>query len=274
MAPRDLRLGVKGQVMKYDGTIDGYEALPLTPMRERGGGAAVLRRRSARPSRRGVVYVHCPGDMFVRDELVVWFTDRGFHFYAADLREDRGPGEPGRDGNRVAEDLTRHFSCLDAAVAHVREADAIDTVVMCAHGTAALVCALWCHARRAGQPADALVLATPELRRGKSWQARAVRSAPLRAAVARRLRYGLDIACPVLVMCPARDWDTPAGPGGPLLRALFGAPAPVRLGEHVTWLKLDGGQPLPGGKERKRFFDELGRWLGAYLSGQIRDQLL
>jgi hypothetical protein len=51
----------------------------------------------------------------------------------------------------------------------------------------------------------------------------------------------------------------------------------VRLGAHVTWLKLDGGLPgqaLPDGPDRKRFFDELGRWLGAYLSGQVRDQLL
>jgi hypothetical protein len=29
---------------------------------------------------------------------------------------------------------------------------------------------------------------------------------------------------------------------------------------------------VPGGPG-KRFFDELGRWLGAYLSGQVRDQL-
>jgi len=42
-------------------------------------------------------------------------------------------------------------------------------------------------------------------------------------------------------------------------------------------MKLEGGQAgeaLPEPECRKRFFDELGRWLGAYLSGQIRDQLL
>ena len=42
-------------------------------------------------------------------------------------------------------------------------------------------------------------------------------------------------------------------------------------------LTLDGGLPgqapaLP--PQRRRFLDELGRWLSAYLSGQIRDQLL
>jgi hypothetical protein len=268
--------------MTHDETIDGYETLPLTLMRDGRRGAAVLRRRSARPSRRCAVYLHCPGDAFVGDELVAWFTDRGFHFYAADLRGIGG----GQDSTRVAEDLTEYFRCLDGAVAHMRQVDSIDTVVMCAHGTGALVCALWCHARRAGRPADALVLATPDLGRdehtllgrlGAAWDGVtcAAHQSPLRAAAQRRARRGLDITCPVLVMCPAQAGDTPGGqPAGRMLRGLFGAPGTARLGEHVTWLKLETGQPLPAGPGRKRFFDELGRWLGAYLSGQIRDQLL
>jgi hypothetical protein len=89
-------------------------------------------------------------------------------------------------------------------------------------------------------------------------------------------------------MCPATGWEVPGGAGGLLpLRALVGRRATIRLGEHVTWLKMPPGQPglprqaghpagpaagLVGG--RRRFFDELGRWLGAYLSGEIRDQLL
>ena len=60
-------------------------------------------------------------------------------------------------------------------------------------------------------------------------------------------------------------------------RALTLRRATMRLGEHVTWLKLAGGLPgqaMPEGAGRRRVFDELGRWLSAYLSGQIRDQLL
>jgi hypothetical protein len=34
------------------------------------------------------------------------------------------------------------------------------------------------------------------------------------------------------------------------------------------------GQGWPTAAERRRLFDELGRWLSAYLSAQIRDQLL
>ena len=71
--------------------VAGYETVPLLvagTMNGAGrGGAAVLRRRTARPSRRAVVYVHCLGDSFVPADLVGWYTDRGFHFYAAECAE-------------------------------------------------------------------------------------------------------------------------------------------------------------------------------------------
>jgi hypothetical protein len=291
-----------GLTMEHDGQgrpVEGYETVPLLiagAMGDAGrNGAAVLRRRTARPSRRAVVYVHCLDDSFVPADLVGWYTDRGFHFYAADLRAvgSGGPGAP--EGNRPAGELSTYFACLDAAVTHLRAADAIDTVVVSAHAAGALFAALWCHARRGSQPMDALILASPELGSGQRWPARAVsarengatgHSSPLLAGAQRRLRRGLEIACPVLVMCPAAGGHGP-GTGGMLplgvlgalgaLGTLAGRRATIRLGEHVTWLTLDGG--LPGqapapAPQRRHFLDELGRWLSAYLSGQIRDQLL
>ena len=280
--------------------VTGYETVPLlvagTMDGVGRGGAAVLRRRTARPSRRAVVYVHCLGDSFVPADLVGWYTDRGFHFYAADLRAVGGsePGGPERSG--PAGELGAYFACLDAAITHLRAADAIDTVVVSAHATGALVAALWCHARRGSQPMDALILASPELGAARRWPRRAAagrengtagRASPLLAGAQRRLWRGLEIACPVLVMCPAAGAHAPGGSGGLLPLGLMGAMgalgtlagrrATIRLGEHVTWLTLDGG--LPGqapapAPQRRHFLDELGRWLSAYLSGAIRDQLL
>jgi hypothetical protein len=282
-----------GLVMEYGGTVEGYEAVQLALGEEAAGsgyaGGAMLRRRSARPSRRAVVYVHCVGDTFVPDDLVSWYTDRGFHFYAADLREVGADERATGDGTGPAVELAECFACLDAAVAHLRNADGIDTVVVCAHGSGALIAALWCHARRGSQPADALVLAAPRFGVGSAWlsrsrvtgQGQAARRQPLPLlnAAQRRVQRGLKITCPVLVMCPAKGWDSPGGTGGLLVvaRLLTGGRVTTRLGEHVTWLKLGGGPPsgpVPEGPERKRFFDELGRWLGAYLTGQVRDQLL
>jgi alpha-beta hydrolase superfamily lysophospholipase len=230
-----------------------------------------------------VIYLHCMHDAFVPADLACWYTDRGFHFYVADLRAPRGPAPDGRPDGPA-----EYFACLDAAVRHARDADGIETVVLCAHGSGALIAALWCHARRGGLPADALILTSPEFGPTGSWLARRVpggefglpvrRPAPLLAGAQRRLRRGLDISCPVLVMCPSASWDAPGGSGGLLTaRVLTGGRATMRLGAHVTWLKLEGalpGQALPDGPDRRRFFDELGRWLGAYLSGQVRDQLL
>jgi serine aminopeptidase S33 family len=280
--------------------VTGYETVPLLVAGTVGaagrGGAAVLRRRSARPSRRAVVYVHCLGDSFVPADLVGWYTDRGFHFYAADLRAVGG-GEPaGPERSGPAGELDAYFACLDAAITQLRAADAIDTVVVSAHAAGALVAALWCHARRGSQPMDALILASPELGAARRWPGRVVarrengtagRASPLLAGAQRRLRRGLEIACPVLVMCPAVPGHGPGGSGGLLPLGLLGAVGAlgtlagrrgtIRLGEHVTWLTLDGG--LPGqapapAPQRRHFLDELGRWLSAYLSGAIRDQLL
>jgi alpha-beta hydrolase superfamily lysophospholipase len=230
-----------------------------------------------------VIYLHCMSDSFVPGDLATWYTERGFHFYVADLRRLWDPGRPPAESH--AEELGEYLACLDAAVRHVREADGIETVVLCAHDSGAIIAALWCHARRISAAADALVLASPSLR-GGPWLARTVgrrvtvpsrRTPPLLTVARRRVRRGLDISCPVLVLCPPADWDAPGGASGLLALAGARGRATIRLGPHVTWLRLDGAQPgqaLPGGAARKRVFDELARWLSAYLSGQIRDQLL
>jgi hypothetical protein len=128
-------------------------------------------------------------------------------------------------------------------------------------------------------------MASPSFGSG-SWLARTVgrrvtvpsrRTPPLLTVARRRVRRGLDISCPVLVLCPSEDWDGPGGAGGLLAIPVAGRKTTIRLGAHVTWLRLDGAQPgqaLPGGAARKHVFDELARWLSAYLSSQIRDQLL
>jgi hypothetical protein len=287
-----LMTDIAGAAEGYEmaGPAEDYEEVALLPFPGQPHGthglnAAVLRRRSGRPTKRAVLYLHCMSDAFVPDDLASWYTDRGFHFYVADLRTLGGPGRPAHESRPEA--LGEYFACLDAAVQHVREADGIETMVLCAHAAGALIAALWCHARR-GRLADALVLTSPEFGASGSWLARVApgggplvpprRTVPLLAVAQRRLRRGLDIACPVLVMCPSAGWDVPGGSGGLLvLRVLTGGRATMRLGLHVTWLEMEGGQPgqaLPDGPDRKRFFDELGRWLGAYLSGQVRDQLL
>ena len=208
----------------------------------------MLRRRSALPTRRSVLYLHCERDPFVPEDLVSWYTERGFHFYVVDLRPEEALDKPAR--HRARPGQGERLARIDAACRHLRDTEGIDMIVVSAHAAGALTAALWCDARRDAGLADALILSRP--------------------AFGRLLRRGLDIACPVLVLSPAKGERRRA------VRRGKSDPA-VRLGPHVTWLRLDDGldgQTPDGRAGRREFFDEVGRWLGAYMYGSIRDQLL
>jgi hypothetical protein len=211
---------------------------------------AIFRRSSGQPSRRAVLHVQAAGDAAVPADLGAWYTERAFHFYLAGLRL---PSRAPVGARPAARYLAAAFADLDAACAHLRSADGIASVIVSAQGRGAIAAALWRDTRTAA--ADALVLLRPQLPAGASLQ--------------------LDIDCPVLVLTDeagapprtaARRWPGkrrtgPADRGGP------------QLGGHVTWLRLPA---VPDREDQagRLFFDELGRWLGAYMYGQARDQLL
>jgi Serine aminopeptidase, S33 len=244
-----------GLITERDSTAGDYEELPVPPTADAvdESGPAVLRRRSALPTRRAALYLHCEQDSFVPEDLVTWYTERGFHFYVADLRPQDGLDRPVRRRRRKGPTQSERFAGLDAACRHLREAEGIEMILMSAHSAGALTAAQWCDARHDDGLANALILSQP--------------------VFGRKLRRGLNIACPVLVMSPAEQEPTWRGPR--LRRRRNGAA--IRLGPHVTWLRLEdglGGTGDDAGDDRRNFFDELGRWLGAYMYGKVRDQLL
>lgn len=228
-----------------------YEAVALSRADSRTSrDRAVFVRRSARPTRRAVLHLHDIRGSFGPADLARWYNERGFHFYVTELEVARAivPLPLQRRERSAQPDLV----ALDAARRYLREAGGIDAMILSAEGPAARVAAQWCDARRAARPADALILSDPDFGR------------------ARRAR--LDIGCPVLVISVLT--------GGERSRRDRDDQPDVRLGQHVTWLNLgdqagDGaatGAATPDA--RRRFFDEMGRWLGAYMYGQVRDQLL
>jgi hypothetical protein len=259
--------------------------LPRLPGDDRVLLATMVRRPSAKRSRRAVLYVHCLGDPYVQPDLATWYLQRGFHFYVADLRAARPRS---RDAT-----LTEYFGYLDAAVRQVRDTDGNDTVLVSAHRAGAVIAALWCHTQRAAGSPEALIMADPDFGPEQPWLYRllglyqpalrqpALRQPALRPGAEpripevlpraqRRLRRGLDIACPVLVLSPSAVNATAYGPG-------YRAGPPARLGPHVTSLRLASAPPglaRPDRAARRCLYDELSRWLGAYLSAEIRDQLL
>jgi hypothetical protein len=231
-----------------DATREDVAAKDGADRRESAPGGVMLRRRSALPTRRSVLYLHCERDPFVPEDLVAWYTERGFHFYVVDLRPEEALDKPAR--HRARPGQGERLARIDAACRHLRDAEGIDMIVVSAHAAGALTAALWCDARRDAKVADALILSRP--------------------AFGRLLRRGLDIACPVLVLSPSK------GDRRRAVRRGKSDPA-ARLGPHVTWLRLEDGldgQTPDGRAGRREFFDEIGRWLGAYMYGSVRDQLL
>lgn len=248
------------------GTGDGYEAVIMPAIQAGANGAAVFRRRSARPSRRAVLHLHDLAESFAPADLARWYNDRGFHFYVADLDPRLSLAGPAR---RIPRPVGVSLHQLDLACAHLREEEGIAKIILSAHGPAALAAALWCDTRRDRGQADALILTDPVFSR----------SAPAR----------LDIACPVLVISGLGNQ-----PGSSVTDRSVAArlarrpPGPVRLGAHVTWLNLDHPAPASmeevdepggagalgqGGDPGRQLFSEMGRWLGAYMYGRD-DQLI
>jgi hypothetical protein len=266
-----------------DGGTDGHELMPLRPDRTRApgpaatpagapagaagnsapassaaetaggpGSMALFRRRSVLASRRGVLHLQSARDTPAPADLGTWFTERGFHFYVAALRWPRPPGRIRPRGGRA---LAAAFAELDARCEQLRTADGIENVIVIAHGDGALAAAMWCTAPPSGSRPDALILYAPSFGRGR-----------------RAARRGLDIPCPVLVIGGTdrrRRWRRRGAATAPA--------AAIHLGSHVTWLRPADGEARPDAREpedRSRFFNEMGRWLGAYMYGQARDQLL
>lgn len=217
----------------------------------------MFRRRSAMASRRGVLHVHAYGDSPVPPDLVTWYTERGFHVHAASVRP---PERHLRFRARSRRGFGDMYAELDATRTRLREVDGISQLIVTAHGAGANAAALWCDARGSAEAPDALLLFAP--------------------AFGLRVRRGLDIACPVLVFAGQSDLDERPRRGlrvGRTAGRHRDLADGVRLGAHVTWLRLPQGSAGPAERaaaERRQFFDEMGRWLGAYMYGRLGDQLI
>jgi alpha-beta hydrolase superfamily lysophospholipase len=109
--------------------------------------ATLVRRVSEDESRRAVLYLHGFSDYFFHVELAQWWADRGYDFYALDLRK-YGRSLRAHQTPAWTTDLHVYFEDLDAACQRITERDGHDEVVVVAHSTGGLTAPLWLHHRR------------------------------------------------------------------------------------------------------------------------------
>lgn len=98
-------------------------------------------------TRKAVLHVHGFADYFFQTGYAAWWTDRGYDFYALDLRKYGRSIGPHQSPNYVA-DLGDYYAELDEAYARVSERDGHDHVVLSGHSTGGLTLSLWANDRR------------------------------------------------------------------------------------------------------------------------------
>lgn len=126
-------------------------------------------------AQRAVLYVHGFSDYFFQKELAEFFVDRGFAFYALDLRKCGRSRRPDQTAHYVS-DLQHYDAELDRALAIIGDDTGDLPVIGAAHSTGGLVLPLWAD-RLNSRPGGAtgaglggLVLNSPWLDlQGKAW---------------------------------------------------------------------------------------------------------
>jgi alpha-beta hydrolase superfamily lysophospholipase len=140
--------------------------------------ATLVRRRADQPTRRAVLYVHGFVDYFFQTHLADFFIERGWDFYALDLRKYGRSLLPHQTPN-FARSLTDYFPELDESARIIREEDDHDQLLVAAHSTGGLITSLWSHARQGRRLVDGLFLNSPFFDFNMPWLLRR----PLMAAI-------------------------------------------------------------------------------------------
>ena len=122
--------------------------------------ATLVRRRAQTPSRRAVLYVHGFVDYFFQTHLADFFTERGWDFYALDLRK-YGRSLLAHQTPNFCRSLTDYYPELDESARIIREVDGHDQLLVAGHSTGGLITSLWSHSRQGQGLVDGLFLNSP-----------------------------------------------------------------------------------------------------------------
>ncbi|WP_193606979.1 alpha/beta hydrolase [Nocardioides lijunqiniae] len=137
------------------------ETFALRPDDEGEVVATLVSRRSPVAGRGAVLHVHGFADYFFQTEYAAWWLDRGYDFYALDLRKYGRSILPHQTPNYVG-DLRDYDDELAEAWHRITARDGHTQVVASAHSTGGLILPLWLDRRRPRELA-ALVLNSPWL---------------------------------------------------------------------------------------------------------------
>ena len=123
------------------------ETMSLPPDDEGPVVATLVTLPARRPTGRAVLHVHGFADYFFHAEYARWWADRGYTFYALDLRKYGRSIREHQTPNYVA-DLREYFAELDLAWWRITHRDGHTEVIASGHSTGGLTLPLWANERR------------------------------------------------------------------------------------------------------------------------------
>jgi alpha-beta hydrolase superfamily lysophospholipase len=132
------------------------ETLELPPDDEGEVAATLVRRTTAGTATKAVLHLHGFADYFFQTEYAEWWTERGYDFYALDLRKYGRSLRPHQTPNYVT-DLRDYYPEIDAAWQRITERDGHTEILISAHSTGGLVIGLWADDRRPPQLVGAVM---------------------------------------------------------------------------------------------------------------------
>ncbi|WP_372729191.1 alpha/beta hydrolase, partial [Nocardioides sp.] len=136
------------------------ETIDLPPDEEGTVVATLVSATAEAPSDKAVLHLHGFADYFFQTEYADWWRQRGYYFYALDLRKYGRSLQPHQTPN-YATDLREYYPELDAAWHRITERDGHRHVVLSAHSTGGLTLPLWAHDQRLGSTLAGMVLNSP-----------------------------------------------------------------------------------------------------------------
>lgn len=155
--------------------------------------ATLVRRRAQTPSRRAVLHVHGFVDYFFQTHMADFFVERGWDFYALDLRKYGRSLLPHQTPN-FARSLRDYFPELDEAARIIREQDGHDQLLVTGHSTGGLITSLWAHSRRGRGVVDGLFLNSPFFDFNLPWVVRRPLMSAVLAVTGRRPYRKMPVA--------------------------------------------------------------------------------
>ncbi|MEG1499277.1 MAG: alpha/beta hydrolase [Bacteroidales bacterium] len=121
----------------------------------------VVKRKLISNTTHAILYIHGYNDYFFQKEAAEKFSEKGYRFYAVDLRKYGRSYLPNQYPFQV-KSLYEYFADIDSALALIKQEGGKEIVLM-GHSTGGLISSLYCHYHRQNLPIKALILNSPFL---------------------------------------------------------------------------------------------------------------